>query len=149
MVAASDISPSKGENVDSLVSQTTALVDSGRWNLCDNGKGLERKFKFRTFKATWVITRSRSMFTMILLLTWYPQDFMNMVAAECKKQKHHPEWTNVFNKTHIRWTTHNPEGLSAKDTAMAKFCDEAGREFGEAEPEDEVASCYGPGKTQT
>lgn len=60
MVAASDISPSKGEDVDSLVSQTTALVDSGRWKLCDNGKGLERKFKFRTFKATWVITAFRS-----------------------------------------------------------------------------------------
>lgn len=78
----------------------------------------------------------------------FRQDFMNVVAGECKKQKHHPEWTNVFNKTHIRWTTHNPEGLSAKDTRMAKFCDEAGKEFGEAEPEDEVASCYGPGKTQ-
>lgn len=73
---------------------------------------------------------------------------MNVVAAECKKQKHHPEWTNVFNKTHIRWTTHNPEGLSTKDTVMANFCDDAGKEFGEAEPEDEVASCYGPGKTQ-
>ena len=77
------------------------------------------------------------------------QDFMNAVAAECKKQKHHPEWTNVFNKTHIRWTTHNPEGLSRKDTEMARFCDEAGKQFGEAEPEDEVASCYGPGGKQT
>ena len=73
---------------------------------------------------------------------------MNKVAAECKKQKHHPEWSNVFNKTHIRWTTHNPEGLSTKDTVMAKFCDDTGKEFGEAEPEDEVASCYGPGKPQ-
>jgi 4a-hydroxytetrahydrobiopterin dehydratase len=74
---------------------------------------------------------------------------MNAVAAECKKQKHHPEWTNVFNKTHIRWTTHNPEGLSRKDTEMARFCDEAGKQFGEAEPEDEVASCYGPGGKPT
>lgn len=56
---------------------------------------------------------------------------MDHVAAECKKQKHHPEWTNIFNKTHIRWTTHNPEGLSAKDTHMARFCDEAGERFGE------------------
>jgi 4a-hydroxytetrahydrobiopterin dehydratase len=77
------------------------------------------------------------------------QDFMNVVAAECKRQKHHPEWTNVFNKTHIRWTTHNPEGLSRKDTEMARFCDEAGKQFGEAEPEDEVASCYGPGGKPT
>ena len=69
---------------------------------------------------------------------------MNAVAAECKKQKHHPEWTNVFNKTHICWTTHSPEGLGAKDLAMARFCDLKAKEHGEAEPGEDVASCYGP-----
>ena len=57
MVQASEISPSQGESIDTLVSQTTALVDSGRWILCNDGKGLERQFKFRTFKATWVFDR--------------------------------------------------------------------------------------------
>ena len=59
------------------------------------------------------------------------QDFMNAVAAECKSQKHHPEWSNVYNKTHIRWTTHKPEGLSSKDVHMAEFCDRAGEDHGE------------------
>lgn len=54
MVEAKEISPSQGESTEALVSQTTALVDSGRWKLCNDGKGLERQFKFRTFKATWV-----------------------------------------------------------------------------------------------
>jgi hypothetical protein len=54
MVSASDISPSRGENTEELTKQTTALVDSGRWKLWDNGKGLERQFRFKTFKATWV-----------------------------------------------------------------------------------------------
>lgn len=76
------------------------------------------------------------------------KDFMNAVAAECKKQKHHPEWTNVYNKTHVRWTTHNPEGLSIKDLVMARFCDEMAKEYGEAEPEESVASCYGPGESK-
>ena len=61
---------------------------------------------------------------------------MNHVAAECKNQKHHPEWSNVYNKTHILWTTHNPEGLSSRDMYMARFCDEAGQEFGELPSED-------------
>ena len=26
----------------------------GRWNLIDSGKGVERSFKFKTFKKTWV-----------------------------------------------------------------------------------------------
>lgn len=60
---------------------------------------------------------------------------MNTVAAECKKTKHHPEWSNVYNQTQIRWTTHNPEGLSSKDTHMAKFCDEAAKDFKELEIE--------------
>ncbi|EME88587.1 uncharacterized protein MYCFIDRAFT_123664, partial [Pseudocercospora fijiensis CIRAD86] len=77
------------------------------WKLCNDGKGLERGFKFKTFKTTW--------------------EFMNDVAAECKKVKHHPEWSNVYNKAHIRWTTHDPEGLSSKDTSMAKFCDDAAK----------------------
>ena len=60
---------------------------------------------------------------------------MNEVAAECKKAKHHPEWTNIYSKTHIRWTTHNPEGLSGKDTQMARFCDQAAEKAGELPPD--------------
>jgi len=67
---------------------------------------------------------------------------MNTVAAECKVQKHHPEWTNVFNKTHVRWTTHKPLGLSSKDTVMARFCDEAGTRHGElADVVDDGCGC--------
>ena len=56
---------------------------------------------------------------------------METVAAECKKRKHHPEWTNIYNRTHVRWTTHRPEGLSGRDVEMAGFCDGVGREKGE------------------
>ena len=56
---------------------------------------------------------------------------MTKIATECKLQKHHPEWSNVYNKTRIRWTTHRPEGLSSKDVSMARYCDDAGVEFGE------------------
>lgn len=58
---------------------------------------------------------------------------MNAVAAHCKETRHHPEWTNVYNKTSVRWTTHNPKGLSGKDVEAARFCDERGREMGEVE----------------
>lgn len=73
---------------------------------------------------------------------------MNSVAAECKKAKHHPEWSNVYNKTHIRWTTHSPEGLSSKDLGMARFCDEAAREFGELEVQEGEGSLGGDGKIE-
>jgi len=56
---------------------------------------------------------------------------MDTIATECKARRHHPEWTNVYNKTHIRWTTHTPPGLSSADLHMARFCDEVAGRFGE------------------
>ncbi|RMZ19672.1 hypothetical protein D0859_16325, partial [Hortaea werneckii] len=60
-----------------------------------------------------------------------PQDFMNAIATECKRTRHHPEWSNVYNRTQILWTTHSPAGLSGRDTQMARFCDRVAGEMGE------------------
>ncbi|EME41260.1 hypothetical protein DOTSEDRAFT_73618 [Dothistroma septosporum NZE10] len=128
MVRAGVFGISQGETTADVIRDATALIDHGRWELCNNGKGLERGFKFKTFKATW--------------------DFMNQVASECKRTRHHPEWSNVYNKTHIRWTTHNPEGLSSKDTHMAKFCDDAAREFNELEAEANECKLGSDGKVE-
>ncbi|RYP17746.1 hypothetical protein DL765_004324 [Monosporascus sp. GIB2] len=37
----------------------------------------------------------------------------------------------VYNTTYIRWTTHNPQGMSAKDVELAAVCDDLARDFGE------------------
>ncbi|KEQ71790.1 transcriptional coactivator/pterin dehydratase [Aureobasidium namibiae CBS 147.97] len=115
---------SAGEDEEQLGRDAASLTTGGqgRWRVTDDNRGLERTFRFKTFKATW--------------------EFMNTVAAECKVQKHHPEWTNVFNKTHVRWTTHKPIGLSSKDIIMARFCDEAGTRHGElADATDDECGC--------
>ncbi|KAK1759402.1 pterin 4 alpha carbinolamine dehydratase-domain-containing protein [Echria macrotheca] len=83
----------------------------GRWRLTADGEGLERTFKFKTFAKTW--------------------DFMTAVSLQCKIRNHHPEWSNVFNTTFIRWTTHNPKGLSQKDLDLAAACDALAAQFGE------------------
>jgi 4a-hydroxytetrahydrobiopterin dehydratase len=36
---------------------------------------------------------------------------------------HHPEWSNVYNKVVITLTTHEPEGLTTKDVALARAID--------------------------
>ncbi|KAI9676648.1 MAG: hypothetical protein M1829_002965 [Trizodia sp. TS-e1964] len=59
------------------------------------------------------------------------QQFMDAIAAECSVQQHHPEWSNVYNTAFVRWTTHRPAGLSAKDIAMARFCDAQAMLLGE------------------
>nr|POF13078.1 hypothetical protein CFP56_10226 [Quercus suber] len=45
---------SSGENAEDVRAQATALIQSGRWQLCDEGRGMERTFKFKGFKSTWV-----------------------------------------------------------------------------------------------
>ncbi|TGJ82460.1 hypothetical protein E0Z10_g6304 [Xylaria hypoxylon] len=66
----------------------------------------------------------------------YLQDFMTAISLQCKLKNHHPEWSNVYNTTYIRWTTHNPEGLSAKDVELAGLCDSLARDFGEVVVDD-------------
>ncbi|KAH8912786.1 hypothetical protein BR93DRAFT_922756 [Coniochaeta sp. PMI_546] len=65
---------------------------------------------------------------------------MTAVSLQCKIQNHHPEWSNVFNTTFIRWTTHNPKGLSVKDVDLAATCDSLAKDFGEIE-EAAATSC--------
>ena len=55
---------------------------------------------------------------------------MSIVADECKVKKHHPSWSNLYNKVTVEWTTHKPEGLSSKDVEMAEFCDRTAEEIG-------------------
>ncbi|HKR91555.1 4a-hydroxytetrahydrobiopterin dehydratase [Novosphingobium sp.] len=49
--------------------------------------------------------------------------FMARVALHAEKVDHHPEWFNVYNKVHVRLTTHDAGGLSARDVKMARFID--------------------------
>lgn len=55
---------------------------------------------------------------------------MDNVAQECKVQRHHPEWSNLYNRVTVEWTTHRPEGLSGKDAHMAEFCERVAGEIG-------------------
>ncbi|KAF9697472.1 hypothetical protein EKO04_004885 [Ascochyta lentis] len=80
------------------------------WELTASRKGLRRQFVFKTFGSAW--------------------SFMDTVAQECKVQRHHPEWSNLYNRVTVEWTTHRPEGLSVKDVDMAEFCDRVADQIG-------------------
>ena len=99
---------------------TSLLPPNGRWILHtppSSLSSLSRTFHFKTFKAAW--------------------SFMTTVAEECKKRRHHPEWSNVYNTVFVRWTTHRPRdpsvspGVTGMDVEMAGFCDERAKEAGE------------------
>ena len=69
------------------------------WTLREDGKALVRTFRFADFKEAW--------------------GFMNRVALYADKADHHPEWFNVYNRVEMTLTTHDADGLSARDAAMA------------------------------
>ncbi|MCL4111235.1 UNVERIFIED_CONTAM: hypothetical protein GTU68_026486 [Idotea baltica] len=48
---------------------------------------------------------------------------MTRVAIAAEKLEHHPEWTNVYNKVHIRLTTHDAGGLTDLDFKLAEIID--------------------------
>ena len=46
--------------------------------------------------------------------------FMTSVAIVAEKMDHHPEWSNVYNRVDILLTTHDCDGLSDRDAALAE-----------------------------
>lgn len=102
-----------GSDADALQPAVASLLPpaGGRWQLTAEGRALQRTFSFKTFAKAW--------------------DFMTAVALQAKIHSHHPEWSNVYNTTVVRWTTHNPRGLSDKDVRLAVICDSIAADFQE------------------
>jgi len=80
-----------------------ALATLPDWTLSEDGSGISRAFKFRDFVEAF--------------------GFMGKVALLAEKADHHPEWSNVYNRVEIRLTTHDCNGLSKRDMALAKKID--------------------------
>ena len=51
--------------------------------------------------------------------------FMTEVALAAEKHDHHPEWSNVYNKVEITFTTHDAGGLTELDLTLARAADAA------------------------
>jgi 4a-hydroxytetrahydrobiopterin dehydratase len=67
------------------------------WELDDNA--IARSFEFKDFAQAWA--------------------FMSRVAEAAEEMDHHPEWTNVYNKVLIRLSSHDADGLTARDFKLA------------------------------
>ena len=70
------------------------------WTLREDGKAIVRTFRFADFNEAF--------------------GFMTRVAIYADKADHRPEWFNVYNRVEMTLTTHDADGLSARDAAMAR-----------------------------
>jgi len=75
------------------------------WSQVPGRDAIAKSFKFADFNAAFA--------------------FMTRVALKAEAMDHHPEWSNVYGKVDVVLSTHDADGLSALDIAMAKFMDEA------------------------
>ena len=71
----------------------------GGWTLAEDGKALEKSFRFRDFSEAF--------------------GFLARVALHAEKVDHHPEFTSVWNRVDFRLTTHSAGGVTEKDRDLA------------------------------
>ncbi|MEO0619668.1 MAG: 4a-hydroxytetrahydrobiopterin dehydratase [Pseudomonadota bacterium] len=73
------------------------------WTPCDGRDAIQRTYKFKDFKQAFA--------------------WMTAAALEAEVADHHPEWENVYNRVNVTLTTHDADGLTEKDIALAKAMD--------------------------
>ncbi|MBO9707272.1 MAG: 4a-hydroxytetrahydrobiopterin dehydratase [Caulobacter sp.] len=81
----------------------TALAQLQGWAAVAGKDAIGKTFKFADFNAAF--------------------GFMTRVAIEADKRDHHPEWFNVYNRVDVVLTTHDCDGVSERDVALAQFMD--------------------------
>jgi len=79
--------------------RTAALAQLDGWSYDAEARGIRRTFRFADFAEAF--------------------GFMSRVAILAEKADHHPEWFNVYNRVEILLTTHDANGLSARDIDLA------------------------------
>jgi 4a-hydroxytetrahydrobiopterin dehydratase len=84
---------------------TEALATLPDWTYASQRGAISRDFAFADFVQAFA--------------------FMTQLALYAEKHDHHPEWSNVYNKVHVTLTTHDADGLTQRDTGMARFADQA------------------------
>ena len=74
------------------------------WHLCENGRGIERVFRFRNYYQT--------------------SAFVNAVIWIAHQEDHHPDILFGYNEARISYTTHAIHGLSENDFICAAKVDD-------------------------
>ncbi len=85
-----------------------ALAQLPGWKPVEGRDAIARSYRFKDFSAAF--------------------GFMTRVALAAEKLDHHPEWFNVYNRIAVTLATHDADGVTELDLALARIMDEAAGE---------------------
>ncbi len=84
-----------------------ALAQLDGWTAVDGRDAITKTFRFDGFNAAF--------------------GWMARVALKAETMDHHPEWSNVYDRVEVLLSTHDADGVTDKDVALARFMDAAAR----------------------
>jgi 4a-hydroxytetrahydrobiopterin dehydratase len=93
------------EMINRLTSEerVSQLAELHGWQAVAGRDAIQRTFRFADFNEAF--------------------GFMTRVAIKAQEMDHHPEWFNVYNRVEITLSTHEANGLTSRDIALARFID--------------------------
>lgn len=80
-----------------------AMTELDGWSLVKGGDAIYSQYHFENFIEAF--------------------GFMTKCALEAEKLNHNPEWRNVYNMVEVTLSTHEVNGLTDKDIALAHTID--------------------------
>ncbi len=79
--------------------------------------------RIATIDAAWIV-KGKFIHRDILFKNFIEAfSFMTAVALLAEKANHHPNWKNAYNKVTIALSSHDADGITEKDFALAKGID--------------------------
>jgi 4a-hydroxytetrahydrobiopterin dehydratase len=93
------------------IGAAAALQALPGWEADPGGRdAIRRTYRFRDFNAAF--------------------GFMARVALTAERLDHHPEWFNVYSRVEVTLSTHDADGVTERDVALAHFMDDAAGALG-------------------
>ena len=83
--------------------RSRALALLGGWSEVKGRDAISKKFVFADFNEAF--------------------GFMARVALSAEKLDHHPEWFNVYKTVEVTLSTHDADGVTERDVALAEAMD--------------------------
>lgn len=87
--------------------RSTQLAQLAGWQAVTGRDAIHRQFKFADFNEAF--------------------GFMTRVAIKAQEMNHHPEWFNVYCTVDITLTTHEANGVTERDIALARFIEDVAK----------------------